>query len=413
MAFDAAVDAAMAIDAAAEEPVVDAGVSPPDAALAIDADVGPSCDDCDVNATCDTSDTGITCICDPGYLGDGFVCNDVDECAVTPSPCGDGECVNQDGTYACDCPLGYIDNGTTCIDIDECAADDPSHDCSPDATCTNTPGSFTCTCNDGFFGDGITCRIPASCADLLVLNPAASTGIHTIDSDVDGPGEPFDVFCNMDVEGGGWTLLMVSSDDGVDTWTMFDRARMTDDTAPIGSLDAINRDFKSPAYHQMPFQSLLFVHAPSGITAAYDGVSDGSGDFASFLAAIDYPVCDFSLAGNGFPQTGGTLTQEGLLCDTDLYFNLGDHEDDSIEICSNPASRTSQATFGPVWSIGNNAGCPFDDPAFAAFGPREQCGGCPEETDRLEHDARGFGGPLNLNTGAVGAGENFIQMLAR
>ncbi|WP_269821707.1 EGF domain-containing protein [Haliangium ochraceum] len=393
-------------------PNVDAAPVGIDAA-APDSAPAPSCADCDANASCEADTLPLSCRCNAGYAGDGFSCVDIDECAVSPDACGVGVCVNQDGGYACDCPAGYRDDGVTCVDIDECLADQPGTSCSPDATCTNTPGGHVCTCNPGFFGDGTSCRRPSSCADLLALAPATVTGVHTIDPDADGAAAPFDVFCDMDLEGGGWTLLLVSSDDGVDTWTMEARARMTTDTTPIGNLAATTRDFKSPGYHVLPFSALLFVHQPSGITAAYGDVGDGSIDFGSFLDAIDYPVCDFALAGNGHELTGGTLTRQGPLCDTDLYFNLGDHELDNISICRNPAGSSNATAFGPVWSTGNNNGCPFDDPAGAALGPHDVCGGCSPDIGARETDARGFGGPLGLNSGVAGQAENYIQMYAR
>ncbi len=430
----------------------DAGPAPVDAEPAT-ADATPtlSCADCAPDAVCDDSGATVVCRCQPGFSGDGLSCVDEDECAMSPSPCGVGECVNEDGGYACDCPAGFADDGVSCVDIDECGiAPDPcgvgvcvNEDggyacdcpagfaddgvscvdidecsatptpCDPNASCANSPGSFTCTCNDGFFGDGQSCRRPRACADLLALDPTAGTGIYLIDPDDDGPVAPFDVFCDMDREGGGWTLVLVSSDDGVHTWTAQERERMTTNSAPIGDLTAQNRDFKSPAYHAAPFRSLLFVHQPSGVSAAYDDVSDASGDIGSFIAAVPYPVCDFGLAGNGHPLTGGTLTTGGVLCDTDLYFNVGDHESGNVATCSNPTGSFNHTSFGPVWNGRNNGVCPFDDPYFFAIGPQEQCADCPAGSGAQESNALGFGSNLGLNTGQPGAGENFIQMYIR
>lgn len=59
----------------------------------------------------------------------------------------------------------------------------------------------------------------------------------------------------------------------------------------------------------------------------------------------------------------------------------------------------------------NNESCPFDDPAHAGFGGIDF-----PDHHHLEmspgdevHAGRGFG----LNTGAVGAAENYIQLLVR
>lgn len=393
--------------------VVDAGV--PDAGPAVNPDAGPdarpapTCPVCGENANCIPESDPPTCACNTGFTGDGITCADVDECAPE-APAHDchpqATCSNTPGSFTCACNPGFNGDGRACADIDECAPEAPAHDCDPDATCSNVPGSFTCACNSGFFGNGTSCTRPLSCSDLLERDPAAPTGRHVIDLDGDGPAAEFEVHCDMAREGGGWTLVMVSSDDGQNTWTMDTRTRMTTDTAPIGSLDGIERDFKSPAYHALRFRDLLFVHAPSGITAEYEGMDDGTRDLGSFIAGIAYPVCSLALAGNGHALTGGTLMQ-GSLCDTDLYFNLGDHESGEAT-CRVPGSASTNTAFGPGWSWNNNNGCPFDDPSFAALGPEDRA-----ESAATEQFAVGFGGPLGLNVGARGTGANHMQMLVR
>src|SRR5690606_22548658 len=100
------------------------------------------------------------------------------------------------------------------------------------------------------------------------------------------------------------------------------------------------------------------------------------------------------------------------LCDTDLYFNLGDHESGEA-ICRDPRAGFNHSTVGPVWSAGFNSGCPFDDPSATALGPQEQCASCEPGSSATEQLAVGFGGPLGLNTGARGTGANHMQMLVR
>ncbi len=60
------------------------------------------------------------------------------------------------GGYDCSCKAGYQGDGFSCQDIDECT--DGSHDCHQRAICTNEPGSYTCTCPSGWTGDGKNCR---------------------------------------------------------------------------------------------------------------------------------------------------------------------------------------------------------------------------------------------------------------
>jgi hypothetical protein len=204
----------------------------------------------------------------------------------------------------------------------------------------------------------------------------------------------------------------VASDDDVDTWTWNNRSKMAGETEPIGTLASRNLDFMSPAYKTLPFSEVLFIHQPSNVWAHYGGVNTGDSSMSQFVAGLASPICDYNLGGNGHPLIGGTLTASGDLCDTDLYFNLGDHEASLME-CMNFGSASNSATFGPVWSADNSQGCPFDDPAEFGLGPQAPCGFCPGEFPSTEFDFLGYANALSLNTGVKKVGENYMQMYVR
>ncbi len=126
----------------------------------------------------------------------------------TPATCGDG--VIDDGE---DCDDGP-DNGDTCSsqcktptcgdaeqnqgesDVDCGGANcDP---CLPGAMCTEQDDCVE-VCGDG------TCRPPVDCQELKLLKPMAPNGTYRI---APTDGDPFEVYCIQDVEGGGWTLLL-------------------------------------------------------------------------------------------------------------------------------------------------------------------------------------------------------------
>ena len=52
--------------------------------------------------------------------------------------------MNTEGSYECDCPPGYDGDGWTCDDIDECNV--TNHNCSNYANCINDIGSYRCNC---------------------------------------------------------------------------------------------------------------------------------------------------------------------------------------------------------------------------------------------------------------------------
>lgn len=348
-----------------------------------------------IQAVCGNGELEADEICDDGNTDNTDSCTTL--CAA-PS-CTDG--ILSGDEFAADCGATACgigcDFGQTCLSAADCTF--PSCGPSPDAG----PGNE----------DALVCELPTSCKEWLASNPTATDNIYAIDPDgAAGPLPAMDVFCHMGKDDGGWTLIFVSSDDGTDTWTWNDRAMLAGEPATIGSLNSLNLDFMSPAYHALPFTDVLFIHQPSNVWAHYADVSDGVLNMGEVVNATASPTCDPELADNGFPLVGGTLSASGLLCDTDLYFNLGDH-DGTLAECMDLGSNSNTATFGPVWSGNNGDGCPFDDPADFGVGPQGPCGQCPAEFSSLEFTSLGYGNALSLNSAPINSGENYLQMYVR
>ncbi len=371
---------------------------------------------------CEIGTLGCACTVGNG-CGDGLVCND-GICEEVVADCG-----NQmiEGDEQCD--DGNNDNTDSCTTLcmpPSCSdgivsGDEIAADCGIAACGVGCAFGEPCNiANDCLFpvcgsdGDGgMACQFPTSCRDYQMFTPNAQDGNLTIDPDgAEGEVPAMDVFCHMSKDGGGWTLVFVSSDDDDDTWTWNNRAKLAAEADVVGDLDNTNLDFMSPAYHAIPATDLLFIHQPSDVWAHYANVGDGSMTLGQIILAAGSPVCDYMLENNGFELAGGTLTASGLLCDTDLYFNLGDHEMD-LNSCMDFGSGSNTAAFGPVWSADKGAGCPFDDPAEFGLGPHGPCGACPANFPSTEFTYLGFGNALNLNAGSPGAGENYMQIYVR
>lgn len=110
------------------------------------------------------------CICDVGWTqpaGLPTCTEDVDECQ-SASSCFQHpsvHCINFPGSFICSsCPAGYTGNGFSCNDINECEVNNGGCSLNPRVTCINTVGSSTCgQCPTGYTGNGITCQYAGIC----------------------------------------------------------------------------------------------------------------------------------------------------------------------------------------------------------------------------------------------------------
>ncbi|TNF29433.1 MAG: hypothetical protein EP329_15755 [Deltaproteobacteria bacterium] len=89
-------------------------------------DTTPTCSkSCDPHATCVAG----SCVCDAGWTGNGFECQDIDECANGTAVCGPGAtCGNFDGGWTCSCPDGSEGQAISC-DLTECGCAWEVDDC--------------------------------------------------------------------------------------------------------------------------------------------------------------------------------------------------------------------------------------------------------------------------------------------
>jgi cysteine-rich repeat protein len=281
------------------------------------------------------------------------------------------------------CGNGIVEPGEACDDADDDNTDGCSSGCQP------------------YAGDAV------DCLQLLEQIPAALTGYYLIDPDGEDDQAPHLTHCDMEHDGGGWTLVTIHSNDGQDTWHYNNHEYFTTNTTTFGALDGdMVMDFKSADLHTMPFHDLLFVHAPSDVWAAYSGVGDGEESLAEHIESYGGTVT--WLPDEGFDMSAGNLEVGGGttwgLCDTDLYFNAADAYD----------GNSNYNSFGPVWSsykpLGNGDYCPFEDPGAGGSllrGPTQNY------VPSSDHEMLGFGHSLGLNTGEHGTGENHMAVYVR
>ena len=117
------------------------------------------------------------CQCKEGYKGDGYQCENIDECKERVDyVCGThSSCTDNVGSFKCVCDTGFAGN-ITCRDIDECV--DETHNCAGDAVCANNEGSFTCTCSAGFESTHVASAAGATEAIECVDTNECKHGTH-------------------------------------------------------------------------------------------------------------------------------------------------------------------------------------------------------------------------------------------
>ena len=221
-------------------------------------------------------------------------------------------------------------------------------------------------------GGDETCPV-ADCQAVLDEGGSGGDGLYWLDID----GVPVATLCDMTTEGGGWTLTWRSSDDGLDTFTWDARAERD----ALGDADATG-DFRSEAYAAIGFSELLATHEPSGIWATY---APGDGSTLADLLATEPLASSAMIAGD--------LAVSGTLCATDLYLRIED-------------ATYGGDSYGPTWAVDGWLGCRAMPGVYGGIGPDDS-------NPTVESSARGFGEALGVNTGTVGAGENFMGIWVR
>ncbi len=287
-------------------------------------------------------------------------------------------------------------------DSNPCTTDscDAKLGCQHPAAANGTLCGGVGACTAGLCSPGVDPSNPAnSCKAVQAGWPGAKDGQYWLDPD--GPVgvlAPALAACAFGLDGGGWTLVAVVSNDGQNTWTWNAKLLWSTNTATFGNLGALTKDFKSPLMHALVMKDLLFVHAPSGAWAGYHGVGDGSQSLAKKIEAIGGQIC--WQPGQGWPLSAGTIAVAGTLCSTHLYFNANDHD-------GKPTCGDDDQSWGPAWSAKVFDGCPFDDPGSSSGL------GADFFTPTIEQGNIGFGGPLALNSGVVGTGANRMAIYVR
>jgi hypothetical protein len=140
-----------------------------------------------------------------------------------------------------------------------------------------------------------------SCKALLAAFPKASSGTYVIDPDGTGSIAAFDAYCDMDFDGGGWTLIMATNALSTDNQTVGTVALSSGSHLALATTLALAANGVSSQIHirshanaaaksitstadSLPIQNLRnaqILNDNSGIYSSSAAVNDWTGPYAT------------------------------------------------------------------------------------------------------------------------------------
>jgi hypothetical protein len=222
---------------------------------------GSDCDPCVDEVACTTGTDCASGVCDD--VTNTCVApscdDDVTNGAETDTDCGGGECDlcadNLDCTTDTDCHSGVCDTDLgTCsppaCDDEVMNGEETDVDCGGRICAACPVVGESCSrdnCAEGYCRWG-TCEIGIDCLDVMENLGETEDGLYTIDPDgAAGAVAPFEAYCDMTSEGGGWTAIMRAYDNnfayGDVVWTtaaLFNETDYEFETAGLAKYEAFN-----------------------------------------------------------------------------------------------------------------------------------------------------------------------------
>lgn len=118
--------------------------------------------------------------------------------------------------------------------------------------CQSTADCVAGTCLEG------SCEIVSSCKQLddLDFNDVLASGVYELDPDGPGPEVPYQAYCELEVAGGGWTLV-IKSNGHLDTFGWDSNLWLSTELYQLDAPGLDRVETKLPSYHTIPVNELL------------------------------------------------------------------------------------------------------------------------------------------------------------
>ncbi|MBN2800899.1 MAG: hypothetical protein JXX28_17310 [Deltaproteobacteria bacterium] len=208
---------------------------------------------------------------------------------------------------------GLGDGGADCDDTDPSVrpgglpgCDDRDHDCDGAVDFdADGDGWSDAACGGSDADDADPSVRPvhgASCAAIVGTSADRGSGLYTIDPEGDGAG--FEVYCDMETDGGGWTLLLRVSefDDGIDFSHDGEGWSRSAPYGDVGTMDLTDlvgaSDLISPAYAALGVSDLRVAESLSSpVHSVY--TQDGFLRRRTLYGVLSLPIVDGGQACSG------------------------------------------------------------------------------------------------------------------